>query len=188
MVSGCALQPVTNLKMRYYGNGFSALPPQGKDWYIVNNDSFLLEFGKISPDKLEKYHTFITEIVAMKPEVSKVHSASEFPKAVEDIFTRTLGDDRFKLISIKTAPFGAKGSYCSLYDITQEERDNPKAPGVILELTAHGFICLDTSSKFLVNASYSERKPKGSKSIMDNALKQELEGFLTNIVVTPFNE
>jgi hypothetical protein len=46
MVSGCALQPVTNLKTRYYGNGFSALPPQGKDWYIVNNDSFLLEFGK----------------------------------------------------------------------------------------------------------------------------------------------
>ena len=68
MVSGCALQPVTNLKTRYYGNGFSALPPQGKDWYIVNNDSFLLEFGKLPSDKLEKYHTFITEIMAMKPE------------------------------------------------------------------------------------------------------------------------
>jgi hypothetical protein len=56
MLSGCALQPVTNLKMRYYGNGFSALPPQGKDWYIGNNDSFLLTFAKLKKKTIVIYY------------------------------------------------------------------------------------------------------------------------------------
>lgn len=94
-------------------------------------------------------------------------------------------EERFRVISAKTGPFGPQGSYCAQYDTVNEERDNPGAPGVVLEMTAHGFYCLDASSKFVINASYSERKPQGSESFLDDALKQEAEGFLKDVMFTP---
>lgn len=189
MISGCALQPgirpVTDPAMRFRGNGYSALPPQGKDWYIQQHTPYVVNFAKLSPENMERYHTFAATVMGMKPEAQNVNSPSEFSKAIEQLLVRTLTEGRFRLMSIKVAPYGAEGSYCSQYDIVQEERDNPSAPGVVLEITAHGFFCLDVSSDFMINASYSERKPQGSKSFLDIALKQEADGFLKDVVVTP---
>ena len=189
IISGCALQPamppVTDPTMRYTGIGYSALPPTGKDWYLKRHGPYALAFEKVSPGRFEGDHTFGAGVLVHLPEVKKVHSPAEFPKAVQELFTARLTGVRFRLISVKTVPFGPQGSYCSQYDMLQEERDNPIAPGIVLEITAHGFICLDTSSKYMINACYSERKPQGSKSFIDDALKQEAEGFLRDIVVTP---
>jgi hypothetical protein len=60
--------------------------------------------------------------MVMASGVNKVHSAAEFPKAVEEWFVKIMSGDRFKLISIKTAPFGSKGSYCSLFDMAQDRK------------------------------------------------------------------
>lgn len=190
VMTGCAMQPaprpVTDLTMRYTGNGYSALPPQGKDWYIRSHGPNIVLFGKL-PAK--KNQTFTAAIMVMKPEARKVDSSAEFPKAIEQLLTNMHGvGSRFRLISLKVTPFGPQGSYCSQYDLIQEELDNPRAPGVVLEITIHGFVCLDESSKFMVRADYSERKTKGSKSILDDALKQEAEGFLKDVKITPLHD
>jgi hypothetical protein len=191
LMNGCAMQstlrPVTDPTMRYTGNGYSALPPQGKDWYISYHGSNAVNFGKPPADK---YHTFAATIMVMMPEAKKVDSSVEFPKAIEHLMTETLGGDgsRFRLISLNVAPFGPQGSYCSQYDFVQEERHNPGAPGVVLEITAHGFVCLDASSEFMVRADYSERKIKETESMLDDALKQEAEGFLKDVILTPLRD
>ena len=189
MCSSCALQPsfrpVTDPTMRFSGTGYSALPPQGKEWYIQHHSRNPVVFLKLFPEKMEKYHTFGAMVMVMTWEVKNVHSSAEFPNAIKELFLARETKGRFRLISIKVAPFGSQGSYCSQYDTVYEERDNPKAPGVTLEMTNHGFICLDVSSKFLIDAAYSERRPQGSGSFLDDALKQEAEGFLKEVIVTP---
>lgn len=194
VISGCAMQPaprlVTDPAMRYTGNGYSALPPQGKDWYIQYHGPNAVIFNKLFVEKMDSYQTFAANVVIMKPEAKKVDSSAEFPGAIEHLMTETLAGvgSRFSLINLEVVPFGPQGSYCSQYDLVQEERGNPGVPGVVLEITAHGFACLDKSSKFIVRADYSERKIKGSKSILDDALKQEADGFLKNVIFTPFRD
>lgn len=190
--SGCALQPsirpVTDPTMRFSGTGYSALPPQGKDWYISHHSRNAVVFGKLSPEKMEKYHTFATWVMVYPWEVKNVHSPTDFSNSFSNSIKELAARDttgRFRLISIEAAPFGSQGSYCSQYDMVSEDRDHPKAPGVTLEITVHGVVCLDVSSKFLIDAAYSERRPQGSESFLDDALKQEAEGFLREVRVTP---
>ncbi|MCZ7627393.1 MAG: hypothetical protein M5R38_17945 [Candidatus Methylomirabilis sp.] len=167
--SSCALQPairpVTDPTMRFSGTGYSALPPQGKDWYIVHHSQDAVTFSKVSPEKMEKYHTFGAGVIVTPWTAKNIHSPTEFPKAVEKLFLANLTRGRFRLISFRVAPFGSGGSYCSQYDSVYEERDNPKAPGVTLEMTNHGFVCLDSSSKFMIDVAYSERSPKGESIV-----------------------
>lgn len=194
VMTGCAMQPsfrlVTDPTMRYTGNGYSALPPQGKDWYIGDHSPNIVVFNKASVEQRKKYQTFGATVIVMKPEAKKVDSSAEFPEAIEQLLTNIHGGvgSRFRLISLKVAPFGPQGSYCSLIDLVQEERDNPIAPGVVLEITVHGFTCLDISSKFMIQAAYSERKTKGSETMLDDALKQEAEGFLKDVIFTPLHD
>ncbi|MGH8523023.1 MAG: hypothetical protein ACREXY_02025 [Gammaproteobacteria bacterium] len=134
MISGCALQPVirpvTDPTTRIRGTGFSVLPPQGKDWYIERQAPNGVVFGKIFPGQLksvmDKRQTFVAGVLVMKPEVKKVNTSQEFPKAVEELFVGRMTEGSFRLISAKTGPFGPQGSYCAQYDIVQEERDNPE--------------------------------------------------------------
>lgn len=189
IVSGCApetvLRPVTDPTARFTGIGYSLLPPQGKDWYIERHSQHYTSFGKVFPGKGERYHTFVATVMVMKPEAKKVNSSAEFPKAIEQLIAGFATSGRFRLISINVGPYGRAGSYCSRYDMVQEEKDNPRALGVTLEITAYGFWCLDASSEFMIHAFYSERKAQGSPSFLDGALRQEGEGFLNNVVVTP---
>lgn len=201
VITGCATQPkirpVTDLTMRYTGNGYSALPPQGKDWYIQYHGPNAVVFNKFIVDNMgsyetfmDSYQTFAANVVIMRPEAKKVDSSAEFPEAIEHLMSRTLGGvgSRFRLISLEVTPFGSQGSYCSQYDLVQEERNNPGAPGVVLEITARGFACLDESSQFIVRADYSERKTMGSESMLDDALKQEAEEFLKDVIITPLRD
>ena len=192
VMTSCARQPdirpVTDPTKRYTGNGYSALPPQGKDWFMLGHSSYAVHFAK---GPIERNHTFVATVEVMKPEARKVESAAEFPKAFEHLLNETLDDGvggSFRLISLKVAPYGSQKNYCSRYDFVQEERSNPMAPGIILEITAHGFVCLDISSKFIIRADYSERKTREMESILDEALKQEVEEFLKNVTVTPLSD
>jgi hypothetical protein len=184
---GCApqtaLRPVTDSTLRLAGTGYSVLPPPGKGWLIERHGDLATSFGKVFPGK---YHTFVAVVMVTKPEAKKVDSAAEFPKAVEEVLTQVTG--RFRLISINVGPYGRAGSYCARYEMVGEEKDNPRAPGATLEMTTWGFVCLDASSEFMINAFYSERKPQRRPSLLDDALRQEGEAFLRNVVVTPLFE
>lgn len=95
IISGCALQhrfpfrPVTDPMTRIQGEGFSVLPPQGKEWYIESQGPYKAMFIKLVPGKYtskpDAYHTFLAGAGAVPPEaVVKASAASEFPKALEE--------------------------------------------------------------------------------------------------------
>jgi len=62
-------------------------------------------------------------------------------------------------------------------------RDNAAFPDVVLEIRNRGFACLEQSSRFLLEAFYSERKPQGAPSVLDEAVRSEAEAFLKDIQV-----
>lgn len=188
--SSCSIQPVrrpvTDLTKRYIGYGYSVLPPQGKDWYIVDNSLYSTVFHKSFPEKMDKLHTFIASAMVKNLEAKQVNSSTEFPKAIERYIVEYIATGQFLFISVEVDPYGPTGSYCSQFELVEEEKGNPSAPGVILEITVYGFICLDASSEFMTMALYGERKPRGSQSFINPTLKREGEGFLKNVQVTPY--
>jgi len=193
MLSGCTQQslprPVTDAAERYFGTGYSLLPPEGNDWHFLEQSPNLTVFGKVLPgQRMKLMHTFVTTVMVMKPEVKKVNFAAEFPKAQEELFRAQLNRNGFRLISLQATPYWLPGSYCSRYALEQEERNNPLTPGIVFNIMAHGFVCLDASSEFMIDASYSERRPQGSASALDDKLKLEAEGFLRNIAVSPLRQ
>ncbi|WP_374089178.1 hypothetical protein [Methylomicrobium lacus] len=193
MLSGCAQQslprPVTDATERYFGTGYSLLPPQGNDWHFLEQSPNLTVFGKaLSAQRKKLMHTFVATVMVMQPEIKKVNFAAEFPKAQEELFRAQLNREGFRLLSLQSAPYGLPGSYCSRYDLEQEERNNPYTPGIVFNITVHGFVCLDASSEFMIDASYSERRPQGSAAALDDKLKGEAEGFLRNIAVSPLRQ
>jgi hypothetical protein len=69
-----------------------------------------------------------------------------------------------------------------------EEHDNPEMPGVVLEIRTRGFACLDASSDFVLQVFYSEHRPKGTQTMVDEALREQGEAFLRGVVVDPKRE
>ncbi|MGQ0834816.1 MAG: hypothetical protein ACT4O5_07825 [Gammaproteobacteria bacterium] len=59
--------------------------------------------------------------------------------------------------------------------------------GKVLEITQRGFVCLDESMRFMVNAFQSERKPHGEPSMLDPSLQQEVDHFLKSVQVRPLS-
>jgi len=66
-----------------------------------------------------------------------------------------------------------------------EEREHPDHPGGVLEIWNHGFVCLDVSLKFVVDAYYSERRLQGEPTMVSESHRDEAEAFLRSAVLTP---
>lgn len=193
-VASCAmwpsLKPVTNPTTRLDGVGFSALPPNGKDWYIYEqwtHAPYAHYFMKYDPKKQKPIQSVVTQVECIVSDVEKGNSPAEFRKAMEQFLVNLNTADRIRVVIIDVRSFGPQESYCALYDFVFEEKNNPHAPDTILVGYEHGFMCLQAiSPKLIVHAAYSERRPQNESSILDETLKREVEDFLGNVVYLPF--
>lgn len=193
-VASCAmcpsLKPVTNPTMRLEGVGFSALPPNGKDWYLYEqwtHAPYSYYFLKYEPKKQRPLQSFVTQVECIMSDVDKGSSPAEFRKAIERFLVNLNTTDRIHVVSIDVRFFGPQESYCALYDFVFEEKNNPHATDTVLVGYQHGFMCLQSiSPKLIIHAAYSERRPQNESSILDETLKREVEDFLGNVVYLPF--
>jgi hypothetical protein len=112
-------------------------------------------------------------------------SRDEFARYVHDRMVRGETQGRFTLIKASASPGGAPGTFCADFANVVEERDNPLHPGIVLEMHNEGFECLDESSRFIVRGMFSERRPKGSPPVIDDALRAELKAFLASARTKP---
>ena len=83
-------------------------------------------------------------------------------------------------------PDTTTGAECVRVDAVQEERDNPRAPGVVLVLVTHSLDCLHPRSPGdVVSVSDSERYPKGQHAFSAETLRAEGEPFIRSATFTP---
>ena len=164
---------------------FSVGQPHGGGWKLVSGDSMPIVFSK-EPIWLSRRpvrsQTVVVALAVRDPGLVRDVDSEGFARAIEDLM-RSTTTGRFRLVSVAATHRGEVGDYCADYDLAMEERDNPEFPGVVFEIRNQGFVCLEQSSKFLVEAFYSERKPQGAPSVLDDIVRGEAEAFLADVEV-----
>ena len=158
LLSACAQQPGIRSEERFQGVGYSALPPPGDNWALVQKSPTVLGFSKRSAEIAAPYQSVVAMVAVIPSTYGYPGNAADFPAAFKTFYEDTLTDNRHTLLGVKVAPFGTQGEYCAGFEFIQEERENRFAPNLILEIFANGYICLDESKEFLVQVDYSVRK------------------------------
>jgi len=172
-------------EQRFTTPEFSVGQPRGGGWKLVSGQSMPLVFAK-DPAWLSRRpapsQTVVVAVALRDAAPVRDVTSAEFPGALEAMLRSTTAG-RFRLVSVAAAHRGEPGDYCADYELALEERDNAAFPGVVLEIRNRGFACLERSSQFLFEAFYSERRPQGAPSVLDDAVRGEAEAFLQDIQV-----
>ena len=167
------------------GYGFSILPPPGNDWIVATQSREEVLFGNKKRSKPE--HTFICGVFTRYIGDATFDSVDELARvATEKVSGKESG--RFRNLEFEAQPTSVKGVGCMRIKAVAEERENPLFPaGTVLLQTNVFLVCPHPqNSKLAVITTQSERRPSGTPSILDDALKQEVESILATVVFTPF--
>ncbi len=184
---GCTLgprpTPITDPTQRLEFQGFSILPPYGKDWFIV--------VPQTVPDPSAEAAVFFKV-------VGKMHSIGASVKIYAPIATQTLedlesfvrdeakSDPRFKPLKTKASLDKCLGYDCVRIDLLFEDHAPRDFPGSVLMLTRQGFIVPHPGAPgFYIWVEYSQRFPPGREPYH---LETELEPFLKSLVFTPIRQ
>jgi hypothetical protein len=178
-IAGCAPKFVAvNPTQRVELDGVSVLPPVGQTWYVGPHDGRHVIFGRRPP---QPPHTVAAGALVDKIEIGgavlgPVRNAQDLKEVTE---RRLQSGGRFTTIEASVRPDTSNGAECVRVDAVQEERDNPRLPGVVLVLVSHALDCLHPQSPgYVVSVSYSERYPKGQQAWSAEILQAEGEPFI----------
>jgi hypothetical protein len=159
-------------------DGVSVLPPAGQTWYFGPHDGRHIIFGRMPP---QSPHTIGAMALVDKIEIGgavlgPVRNAQDLKEVTE---RRLQSGGRFTTIEASVRPDTSNGAECVRVDAVQEERDNPRAAGVVLVLVTHVLDCLHPQSPgYVVSVGYSERYPKGQQALPVETLQAEGEPFI----------
>jgi hypothetical protein len=171
------------------GPGFTGRAPPGAHWKPNVGRSYLA-FTMETAEAMElaaRAQTFVIMVTLTDAAFARGTTADSFPTAFETE-TRRATRGRFRLVEIAATPRATAGNLCVDYALRMEERDDPELPGAELVIETKGVACLEASLTFMVDAFYSERRPKGTPTMVDAMLREQGEAFLRNLVVNPKRE
>lgn len=194
MIAGCASvsapQMVSDSTMPLKRNGFTLLPPDGKGWMIAPSGPYGAGFGKtiFNPDGSRATLTIQVWAGRFTDRNFDLRSDKGLREATE--YTVSGGDPRrFKVIETKYSPvFQDQNTDCIKYEAVAEEHNNTLAwnQGQSLLMTFNGVVCRHPNSPdYIVTTLFSERRPQGQASLMDEQLRKEAEHSLSSIRFTP---
>ncbi len=183
--SGQTINPAERLEF----DGFSVLPPQGKNWKLGKSPGYGVVFTKrlFEKPRSPEIHSLHVAVARHDFNRRELKTPQDLLSFVKRAFR---AEPRFRVVNsnvvLDDAMSNVMDTDCVRYDMMQEERDNPVAPGAVLIVTAHGFECRHPSSpKVVIGAWCSERYPQGEQSLLDETLQQECESFLQNVLLKP---
>jgi hypothetical protein len=184
-VVGCAPTLVAvNPTQRVELDGVSVLPPAGQSWYVGPRDGRHIMFGRMPP---RPPHTIAAMTLVDKIEIGgavlgPVRNAQDLKEVTE---RRLQSGGRFTTIEASVR-LDTTMAECVRVDAVQEERDNPRFPGVVLVLVTHVLHCLHPRNPdYVVSVGYSERYPRGQQAFSAETLRDEGEPFIRSATFTP---
>ena len=192
---GCATMSsfslVTDPTGRYQLEGFSVRPPQGSNWALGKHTKNHIQFAKALFRMYKiteiKRHGFIVAAFLENSGGVKIDTAEDLNMYIDQRLAKIHSEGHpNRLVDYKLTPYTYRGTYCTKYDVVEEESNNPNAEGEVFIINIHGISCKHPFSKDdIVYAFYSEGLLKSQKSIVDEGLKMEAVGFLKDIQFTP---
>ena len=167
-------KPVTAPEVIYEMDGYSVLPPPGKNWFELERDQRYAYFGK----KLEsRTHSFIA-IALSAPMREKFERPEEFRDYVSKMLALA-SDERNAVIESRAELDDPPERFCVKYSTKAEDRKAVYAGGRALLVETIGMSCLHPDNRALsVDVSYTER---GYPAETSTALRAEGESFVRSL-------
>jgi hypothetical protein len=166
----------------------SAGKPKGGGWKLLTDQARMPVVYWKEPAWMStrpvKGQNVIAVLTTRNPSFARSIDADEFPAALETLLRRSAGKQS-RVVSISATHAREPAAYCADYVMIEEESDNPKLPGVVLETSTWGFACLERSSGFVIQAYFSESKPSGTPTVLDDVVRGEAQAFLRDISFEP---
>ena len=189
-VVGCAsippLIPITDPEQRRQFNGFSVLPPKGKNWNWVGRDGqdtshfYNSTFVKRPPQATLNTYVAIVEVVNSVGR--KFVTSEQLYSYVKNLKIMQEGPRQQNVKSVFVID-DTLGPTCVRFDL---EATDPSVPGwsvSIFNVDVHGIMCVHTkTADVLVTIAYPRRTVQGHRPLGDN---DEGEWFLNNLKLTP---
>jgi hypothetical protein len=167
-------KPVTAPEVIYEMDGYSVLPPPGKNWFELERDQKYAYFGK----KLEsRTHSFIAMALSA-PMREKFEKPEEFRDYVSKMLALT-SDERNAVIESGAALDGPPERFCVRHYTKAVDRKAVYAAGRALLVETIGVSCLHPDNRALsVDVSYTER---GDPAETNLELRAEGESFVRSL-------
>ena len=166
----------------------SAGKPKGGGWKLMTDQARMPVVFWKDPAWMStrpvKGQNVIVVLTTRNPSFARSVDAPGFPAALEKLLRRSVGKQS-RVVSISATHAREPAAYCADYVMIEEESDNPSLPDAVLETSTRGFACLDRSSKFVIHAYYSESKPSGAPTVLDDVVRGEAEAFLRGVSFEP---
>lgn len=181
---------VTAPTQRLEFQGFSILPPKGKNWNVIDRATDRVMFEKILVHSPIRTHRILasvgTSVVPLKDRKEVLQRIER--KAQEEVEKNaTAIEEMRKLLPatvFKVSLDSSLGSECLRQDVTIPEQDVPGGP--ILVQTMHGFSCPHPDMPgYIIELGYSQRFSQGEQPVPWEA---EAEPFFKSLVfnrITP---
>ena len=159
----------------YELDGYSVVPPPGRNWFEMARDRQQVLFGK----KIEsRTHSFAATATSGMIK-DKFETRDEFHAYVNQMRVADLGSDRFKVIEFSSDFDPAFPAWCIRYRAKTEDRGAPYALGRLLLVEHFGVTCLHpTIANLVVDIGYSER---GRPAETSPELRAEGESFMRSL-------
>ena len=180
-----ALVAVKDPTPRVEIDGVSVLPPAGQTWYVGPRGPRHVVFMRRPPDSPHTVGAvaLVDTIEMGGPVLGPIRTTQDLNAVTE---RRLQSGGRFTTIDARVRPDTTLGAECVRVDAVQEERDNPRAPGVVRVLVTHSLDGLHPRSPGdVVSVSDSERDPKGQHAVPRETLRAEGEPFIRSATFTP---
>lgn len=180
LFSGCAplsssIKPVNDQTSRRDYLGFSILPPQGANWYLIQEDQGTIAFAKGAGSQP---HTFAAAVFIAKI-LPVWKTPNEFTESVKKGRRADTDETRYKILQEDYDLDNKFGQYCVRYHTIVADHGVIPAEGPpFMILEAYGYCCMhpkETGMYYDVN--YSERYKPGES---DPSLKPIGEEFINN--------
>ena len=168
------LTPVSNPsgRIELASLGVSIVPPQASRWCMSPMSADVFSFGthslmgrylETAPTVAEAAHTLGILVMAAPPPTD---AKLDTPEALLAVAQRMLGgSDRFRTVESRLLPDSAIGVDCITFDAVLEEHNNPRAPGLVLQVVSRrNHLCRHpyARSPTLVLWGASERYAQGT--------------------------
>ena len=173
--------------------GVSIVPPQANRWCMSPMAADVFSFGthplmgkylEAAPTAAEAAHTLgILVMSAPPPKDAKLDTPEELLAVAQHMLG---GSGRFRTVESRVVQDASLGADCITFDAILEERDNPRAPGLVLQvISRQNHLCRHpyARSPTLVLWGASERYVQGTVSppSLVDALKAEWEPSVRSV-------
>jgi hypothetical protein len=171
--------PTTGVTKAYELEGYSVLPPSGKDWFEMGRDKQQVLFGKRIESRTHSFGATATSGVI----IEKFETREQFQDYVNKMRFSDLGSDRYKVLEFSSDFDPAFPAWCVRYRAKTQDRAAPFSVGRVLLFEHIGVTCLHpTIPELVVDVGYSER---GRPAEISVELRGEGESFMRSLKFTP---